>query len=65
MQAAVSQRGLEVSERGGLARGRKGREGREGPRGTHFFWLSVFTCMGVPLRDGRKPWAGRAVSLDV
>lgn len=29
------------------------------------FWLSVFTCIGVPLRAGRKPWAGRTVSLDL
>ena len=32
---------------------------------THFFLPSVFTCIGVPLRDGpRKRELGLAVSLD-
>jgi hypothetical protein len=35
--------------------------------GAHFFLPSVFTCIGVPLRDGvRKVWeVGLTVSVDL
>jgi hypothetical protein len=67
MQAAVSQRTcskLRCEKKGKGLRQNKG-YWIEIKEPTHFFLPSVFTCIGVPLRDGpRKREPGLMVSLD-
>ena len=68
MHAAVSQRvvpSVDPSKGGELLRDRNGPAPRQRGGCAHLFWPPVFTCMGVPLREGWKSWVGRMVSFDL